>query len=214
MKNIILDGVEYMPVPTNEIAKDYEILSFITTNINKILFTLNEGYYKSPEESDSRQYDLQYFLSLERSFTIDSFKRLSDEEIFTRADEFKINGRDEIFKIFKIEIIQGNVRVRDYNNFGYLESITKVKPPTIILTTEDGVEITNGEQIIWIVSNNFKTGHNHVKDCNLDSFFLKYFSTLEARDEYVFQNKPITTTYKEFKDRPSSPTEFFKSKQK
>ena len=95
----------------------------------------------------------------------------------------------------------------------------------IILTTEDGVNITNSKQMIYGVEKDFSCTYN-ISANNYEDDTPKYFSTEIARDEYILQNKPITVTHKEMlehkKDNCNNYNttaaddlkEFFKSKQK
>lgn len=81
-----------------------------------------------------------------------------------------------------------------------------------IIITTDGVEVTDGEQEIFICDHNFKIGSINSLECRTNSKFLKYFSTEEARDKYVLYNKPIMVTLNEIIESPYLTVQFFKSK--
>ena len=205
MKNITIYGVEYMPVKMNEIAKDYQIISY--NDGYGVIFEIQKyGFYKGTNGI------IWESLTNMANTTYHSVKRLSDDEVFKVGDNFRNGNKGDVFKIVKIEIVKGVVQLWDDSCFTEMNNAVKVKF-RVIVTTEDGVEITNGEQLLYGVDRHYNVMEHDV-NVNAMLHSITYFATTTARDEYIFQNKPITTTYKEFKDRPSSPKEFFKSKQK
>ena len=97
------------------------------------------------------------------------------------------------------------------------------KQPTILLTTEDGVSVTDENIDIYALNTDgFWTWGLLTRDTDLSLKNRKYFSTEAARDEYILYNKPISVTLKElFEDYNANLTNlwkddviaFFKSKQ-
>ena len=256
MKNIILNGIEYMPVPKieNVIELDYEILSFIVIE-NKNIWVLNE--HKMFKLTSIGSHTLKHMLKCvkEGSINIHSVKRLSDGEVFTISDEEKEIG---IITIFFINCYNDMVICKDDARRTFLRDAVKVKPPTVllttedgveitdpytqlfgvdsrfskmwnltaknyinsnitlftnrkamdeyvleatkrvILTTEDGVEITNGEQVLFgIISYDLTKKADIIANNHQYAPNGKYFSTEAARDKYKYQNKPVTVTYLE-----------------
>ena len=92
--------------------------------------------------------------------TIHSVRRLTDGEVFTVGDEV-INTREgsEILKIKSIHLSGGLIYLHDESGHSALRDLEKVKQPTILLTTEDGKEITNGKQYVYGINQHFKGGN-------------------------------------------------------
>ena len=205
VNNIYLKGQWYREV--EEVKKDYEILSF---NFRHRFWDLNDGFYRS--ESFKCYYDLEIMLIhvKEMMATINSVRRLTDGEVFTVGEAIEGHGKIYEISINNVE----EISIHDVLGTGIsLFLAVKVKQPTILLTTEDGVEITDRKTELFACDTNFFKGIMLAKNIP-DSLSGVAFSTSEARDEYILQNKPITVTYKEFINNVIGDRAFFKSKQK
>ena len=211
MKNITIDGIEYMPVPKSEPVKQgYEIMSF---RIGISIWPINpRGNYEIGGHAPIFNLNKMLEFVKGNSCTIESVKRLSDGDVFSVGDNLGSTGN-----VIKIELIEisGVLGIVLYfkHSFVLLQYAEKVKQPAILLTTEDGVEITDKEQEVFICDTNFFKGIMSAKNIP-DSLSGVAFSTEAARDEYILHNKPITTTLKEYIESPFLTVAFFKSKQK
>jgi hypothetical protein len=64
--------------------------------------------------------------------------------------------------------------------------------PEVLLVTEDGVEITDKDQEVWILFDNWKCAVCSVAWlAAMTVGKWKKFSTAAARDEYILLNKPV-----------------------
>jgi len=194
------------------IEKDYEVLSY---SDNNNIFTI---------EDNSE--------ILERlNFKIHSVKRLSDGEVFTIGDIVKCE--DCKGKITSLEIYGNDIYLTGIDNqmpFGYtickaldcFEIPQKVKQP--LFTTEDGVDIFEGDKIFSIDRTKliFKDIDRVIKSKYFErSSVYKYFSTKEKAEEYILMNKPclsfndIKTIFKKMnKINTNNLTELIKQKLK
>ena len=206
-------------MPVEETKQDYEILSFKSASGH--ILKLNKGYYST---NSGGNYDLQFLLRGVKTnhYTIHSVRRLSDGEVFTMGDKFRHGEHDGIFEVVRIEIRQNMIQIWDDSSLINLNWAVKVKHPLpVLLTTEDGVEVTNPQQELYVCFMNFSNSLIQAKlvSSNKNN---KYFSTKEAMGEYILQNKPVTTTYSELEKVLDGKVEycnleklmaFFKSKQ-
>ena len=199
--------------------KDYEILSFRSTLSNGIVIwelTKQGVYFSEGMLGTGHSLELMLGCVKENSAVIYSVKRLSDNEVFTvgeddidgKITEFLISGDSMWYRTARSVLV-------------HLNNAEKVKPttPKVLLTTEDGKEITdvyqkvNGLTIEFIKFECNATYTNQPKESKY--YNSKYFSTSEARDEYILQNKPVTVTLTEWVNSSNgSVRAFFKSKQK
>ena len=191
------------------VEKDYEILSFSKNLSTEVVKVSKIDLALSVEE---------FFKNV--CWSIHSVKRLSDGEVFTIGD--KINHYAEYKKdefstkewiILRIYFIEPN-RLAFYVGKGLnlgIKNISKGKQP--LFTTEDGVEIFEGDEYEVVNKNTFFT-----HSCTCDKYsnikekdFIK-FSTKEAAKEYILMNNPclsiseiIEEGRKEFKRRGKNP---------
>jgi hypothetical protein len=172
------------------VEKDYEILSYIDNNN---IFTV---------EDNSE--------ILERlNLKIYSIKRLSDNEIFTIGDKItsslfsKLTDID-IIKHFYIpdenfckiwtNIFNINDIIFGTNKFwqSNLHHTIKVKQP--LFTTEDGVDIFEGDEFYFLQKDWLKYLNNYGKliasKGTIAELAYKRFSTKEKAEEYILLNKP------------------------
>lgn len=120
-------------------------------------------------------------------FTIHSIHRLSDDWTVSVKDRVKtLAGEIGIIKSFDAT---GHIL---FENIAGLEHITSIqKLPAAILTTADGKELIEGDNLYYldncgniIVSRAGEGNRNEWKD-------KKCFSTREAAEEYILNNKPL-----------------------
>lgn len=157
------------------IEKDYEILSLI------------EGKFIYPCDKYSKDYIHQLVNTI--GANIHSVKRLSDGEIFTIGD--KINNGSVItgIKHFKdrLNIWLDLSGKSCYGGYFTIDDIIKDKQP--LFTTEDGVDIFEGDNYFKVLQESFilldmkNANDNHRKDATT-------FSTKEKAEEYILINKP------------------------
>jgi hypothetical protein len=182
--------------------KEYEILSFAST----------EGYtlcvLSRNENGTFGGFDAYEHSLLSSSLhKILSVKRLSDNEIFTVGDKigWGVTGNYET-NLKGFEIKEGKLFIkyghRDFNDSvsfkGAVNLHKKLKTP--LFTTEDGVAITDENQTLYAVLTKaqWQTREDTVKRMRERSSYStplnptwKYFSTDEARQDYILKNKPL-----------------------
>lgn len=191
-------------------GKEYEILSFVSLTD----FSKGQVFYDC-QRSEKRMFS--YLSNVKSGISaIHSVKRLSDGEVFTIGDKV-INKTRSLYHGIISEIYISNNKLELYvattinGNMGlFLNNVVKAKQP--LFTTEDGVEIFEGDNIYWInlftldkVNCNeyyddlgecdLKDGLISLKDFNKsnkhqDISFIG-FSTKEAAEEYILLNKPV-----------------------
>lgn len=173
-----------------EECKEYEILSFITEDM---IFTKNsEGRYGN---ENSVYWTLEDELKAVKNGyrKIHSVKRLSDEEIFFIGDKVTYKtGSNWIINNFSIDsdgdyMMASAGTLKDpwcsISNENFSKSKTK------LFTTEDGIDIFEGDKFYYIMDNwrilEFECKTKESKSSNgLD------FSTKEKAEEYILENKP------------------------
>ena len=183
------------------VKQDYEIQSFRNMDNSKGVYFLNARGYTGVGEN-MYDYSLKDMMSYVEAKAVEMFsvKRLSDGEVFTVGDDVKHIKRDDTWKVEKIEIDGCTIRISAWYYYVILKYAVKIKQPTILLKTEDGVDIVGDKGILCVLTPDFK---KHYCSAFWVSKFpdAKYFSTEAARDEYILQNKPVTVTLKELIDR-------------
>ena len=172
-----------------EVKKDYEILRFQGLTSGLLWVKQNNGLFSINTSLNKLGTHTEEYL-LQEGLKIQSVKRLSDNEVFTIGDI--CNPITPIFKnnshpITKFELILNNTKLRVQSKNWYLsiENIEKSKP--ILFTTEDGVDIKEGEKTYRVSKNSYLVSF-HKYESNKDE--AKYFSTKEAAEEYIILNKP------------------------
>ena len=186
---------EYPEFWQEVVEKDYEILSVVLyDNYNNIHDVFN---------GKVNGYELDRILQ-ETSHHIHSVKRLSDSEIFMINDLIDFNDsyvkkHNEISKIKSFRIEKDSLYVDLETSYGIsLNVIKHVKQP--LFTTEDGVEIYEGDKFYYVKfkENKYSQGEvfEAVKVPSRWSFtyepeFELYFSTKEKAEEYILLNKPV-----------------------
>ena len=199
MKNITIDGVEYNITPViKEIKKDYKILSLARFCSIKPTIT---------DVSDYGDEFIEAMLKCDNA-RIYSVKRLSDGEIFTIGDIIDTKVDDK----YKQEILEINLRI-NYNllkdklifktKAGYVVINIAVKNKQPLFTTEDGVDIFEGDNIYWVNINTFEKINCNKYNDDLGEISIKSllskkyeckaiaFSTKEKAEEYILMNKSV-----------------------
>lgn len=130
--------------------KQYEILSFIRTgssNHNGAIFTLSGNTYST--SCFHNNLSLEHCLT-SGGFLIQSVKRLSDGKVFSVGDTVKgdLSGKITRFEIESLSdsgmtVYSDNMLVAGYNNC----CLSYIKHSKIIFTTQDGVEIAEGDTV-------------------------------------------------------------------
>lgn len=183
---------------------DYEILSFslkcngniLKKHSNK-LFGVYNGEFSEEDILSGDPKRISWNFSIEETndtygYIIHSVKRLIDGEVFTIGDvlKYKSFGRKRLI-IERFEISENRVMIYA-NNYGtQLIGAEKLHKKAPLFTTEDGVEIFEGENIYPVELKWFKV-HLNVKAPNyIKSSKFKIFSTLEKAEEYIILNKPV-----------------------
>jgi len=176
----------FMP-PREEPKKGYEILSFCNGT-----FVLHKNPYGTFGGFDAEERVL-----LSSSIhKIHSVKRLLDGEVFTVGDKLDLG----VIKSVKMNTPYDNSLFFIVNN-GSMEYTQFLefarKAPKYSFKTEDGVTITDEDQTLFVVKDQWGIRIDTIKamverghDRQLNSEW-KYFSTKEAAKEYILMNKPV-----------------------
>lgn len=160
---------------------EYQILSYIKKGSPKCITTKKRGGIHHHE-----------------FWRIRSVKRLSDGEVFTIGDTIDFDGIKKA-RLLEIEFEtapkdKGTGKlcfVNDCINLGKwwsINELTKVK--TLILSTEDGVDIYVGDRFWFIERYDYTIFNAEAISSIGKSPSTKYFSTEEAAQKYVLKNKP------------------------
>jgi len=174
------------------VEKDYEILEFIHNGSNGVerSYVINMKYGKL----DSLYQFLPESHYLNSScWKINSVKRLSDGEIFTIGDMIDYpsipNTKIESFTISDNNIVVWGKFISSMNGFVLLNGVSKSKKP--IFTTEDGVEIFDGDKMMYLAHRKSHSSHTNYAKVILsfmDDYFV--FSSDNKRSEWIEENKP------------------------
>lgn len=170
------------------IEKSYEILSIISPT--------GVVYKKDSQIKDAFCYEdgkAPFFYIKMLEFKIQSVKRLSDGEIFTVGDS--VEYEDEKYHIGEIKIDNNKIKIKFATGFyvwlemndGNLYQLKKCKKP--LFTTEDGVEIFEGDKC-WFIDDNF-TIANFNYGCWIGGGRGKYFYSKAVAKEYITESTKI-----------------------
>lgn len=162
-----------------EEKKDYEVLSVIGMG-GSVVYKKNYTY---PECFDT-------LVKSTNNFSIHSVKRLSDGEVFTVGDMVETAVLTKPGVITSISLMFGTKMCLTVDSItSHISNFQKVKKP--LFTTEDGVEIFEGDTIYginndWVVFSHYNDLQNKIKIWGVKPIF----STKEKAEEYVLLNKP------------------------
>lgn len=174
--------------------KDYEILS-LCSSIGNISDKYKDGKVMWTTDDAPKFYSIESILS-KGNHTIHSVKRLSDNEVFMIGDQvtgLKAKWDNCYITNFHLDNNDLSVEVTE-NTTSWRYSINKInlKKKEVLFTTEDGVDIYGGDPHYPVELKYFKLHPNaHGKmysNSNKDKF--KIFSTKEAAEKYIIENKP------------------------
>lgn len=190
----------------NRVDDEYTIIKFEAYSTTWELYDImDDNLYFIDSDNLSfgiNNTNLENLISKDKGNKIISVRRDSDQEIFSIGDrvQYAIEGfweEDSIGDIVGFEIIPKRLLIHttDSKDWAYLsDSIRKVE---ILFTTEDEVDITNSEQDVYGVvtkanwqEQTFKAKRVIEKHDYPMSPDWKFFSTKEARKEYINDNKP------------------------
>lgn len=189
-----------------EVKPDHQIISF--RDVSGISWLVSEEgkyiSYKVPYSSYTLDNMLQSLKS--KAVEIEAVSRLSDHQVFTVGNGMNYkgdlggtwDGGKKYCEIKKFTLRDGKIYVNEHQANRNIEDwILYVEPP-VMLTTEDGVKIIDELDILYILSTkDFTTIEVSACNVRLDISYVKYFSTPEARNEYILLNKPVLVTFKE-----------------
>jgi hypothetical protein len=208
-------GVEPSSEFWEEVAKDYEILSFQSKNNKWYTPTIQkDGTYLAAKinEYDGNGATLEWMLN-EDEYYIYSVKRLSDGEILKIGDKIKYKLANKGVKtivgiVLKDDNIWLQTDLENRNHGMGLEYAEKVKEP--LFTTYDRVELFGGEKA-YLVTDTFQQGF--LLNFDTEDFKNtkgKIFAEKSKAEEYVKQNEP-KYSLKDIEDaikyyRPQTPT--------
>jgi len=172
---------------------DYDILSFFN-KMNKRVYHFDKAL-KSFYSIDNFHNNVSYDYCL-KYYEINSVKRLSDGQVFTVGDEATIESDEKRYKIIKIRKFTNTIQIHgeiEGRVFFYnLNDVIKLQPINPLFTTEDGVEIFEGDDF-FVIETQFDKYRLHK---TIGGHFTKERSTRlrfhskEKAEEYALLNKP------------------------
>jgi len=172
------------------IEDDYEILS-ILGGVTQSFYILDKETGLYVNKAEYAKFTISELLR--QDCTIHLVKRLSDGEIFTVGDKVQLipgDWKDQNTILSKIEI-KDNVVVFEITQEKYkskysqgIQDWRKTKKP--LFTTEDGVEVFEGDSFYFVTKSFLIERTTTIKLKQSD----KTFSTREAANEYILDNKP------------------------
>ncbi len=193
---------KFIESKTPKPERGWEIVAY---KMDKKIFELyNDGLYYTKTTSFPHCYSEKDFLKYRAE--IHSVKRPSDGEVFSVGDvvnTFKQDGAK--VKIEGFEIYDGELCVyfQSWNRASlvsyWLAKAEHVKEKPVLFTTEDGVEMYDGDSF-WYINSNLDLFcfeaklSTWAKSLNPGE---KTFSTKEKAEEYIKMNKPLNISMKE-----------------
>lgn len=171
--------------------KEYLITKFIDER-GRYWFPTKDGKYALVHDAEGIHLDLS-----KAAKEIISIKRLSDGEVFQIGDEVVNNQTKNSGNVKKIYIdsskelrFEGNIAERHAFSW-FFNSVSHAPKREVLFTTEDGVDIFDRFQIIHVVNSDMALTSDFNSRFRLNANGLKYFSTKEAAEEYIWKNKPV-----------------------
>lgn len=165
------------------VERDYEILSFINKS-NEVIFEKCKNGKFSTKYNTIGNIGEGFFLNV-KHFNINSIKRLSDGEVFSLGDKVieNITSESDEWTISEFSLKDSRCFTCGVN----INCLEKVIEKPVIFTTEDGVEVRKGD--ITTAVNQY---NEILKECKYKGGRIdwKYFSTREAAEKYIEENKP------------------------
>jgi hypothetical protein len=195
-----------LPIWITENSKDWEEIKEKEWEITSFIGDNGHIYHKANNLFTPSRYTAEEMMDRTKcAMKIHSVKRLSDGEVFTVGD-YVVTAEDyenckTRFNINRFEIKDDKILVYQTSNqthcIPYLSNIQKVKKP--LFTTEDGVQIFEGDTIFSVEHTYYKiydkiAGKYKSSNANHPVEYWynddKYFSTKEKAEEYILLNKP------------------------
>lgn len=165
--------------------KEWEIVAFLEESSATLWKLREDGLYRCDRFLDQPGYPLQSFLD-DRD-PIHSVRRLSDGEVFTK-NEVVETPKDGQHHIGGFEIVGNDIVANFSTGKLLLKHLQKLPQP--ILVTHDGKEIFPGDNYYFIAQwDIWYTGDNHNWVGSKEG--LRAFSTREAAEEYILNNRPV-----------------------
>ena len=172
-------------------APDWEILEF-WGNENNAIFTLEKGNYVC-NTNKNEKYPLDEMINGDYSVK-DGF--LSIHCVRYNGNEYRVgdkafNGYEDKAGIITGFYYENNDLTVAFDNIGgfHYSHLKPYTPPAFLLRTEDGVDVTNKKQDIYIIS---KSGNKACINANAALHLHEqgdlYFSTESARTAYINHN--------------------------
>lgn len=186
--NLILTDCTQFPEFWEEVKEqEFEILEF-TAQVTGLKHVLREDGKYNPNGLSKETLLEHSVLPLQ----ITKIKRLFDDEDFSIGDRvtynYKANYASWIIDNFLLRS-DGKILARSNNNY-ICEIISEIKKaPEVLFVTEDGIEIFEGDSYFRVRLDTLeilKSNENWVSSLKL----IKYFSTKEAAEKYIDENKP------------------------
>jgi len=182
------------------VEKDYKILSFKHKGSNHIW--KNDSQLKDTfciVDGEAPFTSLKEINRYPKVYEIHSVKRLSDGEVFTVGDKITHNNNVTYSNgtLTKISIISNAIFLESNNRIKGFDTnmcfISKSKEP--LFTTEDGVDMFEGDTVWGISVNSWKPFYRNVCDIPLNNVATQKwlhgkFSTEAKANDYVLMNKP------------------------
>jgi hypothetical protein len=175
----------------------YRILAFQNREHQHMHYTRQEdGSYKSNNQIGGLGTQGEYFLMNNENYFIKTVERASDGLVLSVGDRITyttIVGPVLVSPtIREFEFIKTHIFIRLSS-----DTLLNLEFPSIkverapVTTTQDGVVIFDPEQSIYPLNNQFhKCLPMRAKNVRVGSTD-RFFSTEEARDTYIFNNKPL-----------------------
>ncbi len=187
-----------------ESTKEWEILEFKRpdeTSPYPIWILLEDGKYNTPESKEGL-YELNEMLygddSVETGdFIIHKIKRLSDNEVFTIGDMITGATYSTPREIQEFILVHGELEIKQKGGYTKIEYVQKAK--SVLFTTEDGVDVYEGDKVYTVLKDASRSFIDRIDACGRKSSKLVYFSTREAAEKWIDDNKPIYSK-KQIKD--------------
>lgn len=198
-KEIVINNPEFWQ---EVVEKDYEILSFYAKNISGkgddfvdkeyIWYETSKGNGKwSRKGHITAPYNTQE-INNHNGYGIHSIRRLSDGEIFTVGDKVDstISDLGRATDLTGFKIIDNKLKV-GLRNLGYYPLLTIILPKKPLFTTEDGVDIYEGDTYFEAnLTYGVKSWTSEYPVYFNKDVSKRIFSTKEKAEEYILMNKP------------------------
>jgi len=192
-------------------SKDWEIVSFRHIYTKENIWSVGDDGNYCIYKSGALRYSLDRMLndnvaSLKSGdIEIYEVRRISDGEVFKVGDVINYKGMlvrswegNNGCNITKFSIHEGYIYINGHFPFHKDKKISdweKVKPKLPLFTTSDGVKKYLMDSY-WSVSDEFYLCYSNAHP-DFKPLHKRTFSSKEAAEQYILENKPISVSYKE-----------------